>query len=180
MGKHYCLTTCTACWVLCLYFRAPWEDGSVCTVWGLMIYEPIKLFHPSKVFLDGWWNSEPLMLRHSLHSALCKVLVVSEMWVWGYNNSDLILGEKQDDICCPFLAQTVRSSSISKHYSHSGCVYARFTLTSSNWPDTSVSTNRSMNSRTWAESGFIATPFSQAATQSKVLEPTYLRSDSII
>jgi hypothetical protein len=100
-------------------------------------------------------------------AALCKVLVLSEMWVWRYN---LFLWDRQDGICCPLLAQAVRSSSISKSYSHSGCVYARFTFTSSNWPDTSVSTNRSMNSRTWAESGFIAAPFSWAATQSKVLE----------
>jgi hypothetical protein len=35
-------------------------------------------------------------------------------------------------------------------------------LTSSSWPDTSDSTNRSMKSRTWAESGSIAVPLSWA------------------
>lgn len=56
-------------------------------------------------------------------------------------------------------------SNISTQYSchsHSGCVYKRFNLTSSSWPDTSASTNRSINSRTWADSGSIAVPLSWA------------------
>ena len=62
-------------------------------------------------------------------------------------------------------------SKISTQYSwhlHSGCVYKRFNLTSSSWPDTSDSTNRSMKSRTWADSGSIAVPLSWAETQRKL------------
>ena len=83
------------------------------------------------------------------------------------------------NVHCSFLRQTVkmdismlqRSSTLTQHYcySHSGWVYMRFNLTSSNWPDTSASTNRSMNSRTWADSGSIAVPLSWAETNRKKL-----------
>ena len=95
------------------------------------------------------------------------------MDIHGHRTSSVKPGERQK---CPLLIPnsdrvtavgTLQLYNISRQCSchlHSGCVYKQFNLTSSSWPDTSDSTNRSMKSRTWAESGSIAVPLLWAET----------------
>jgi hypothetical protein len=92
----------------------------------------------------------------------------------GQRTSFVKTGERQK--CPPLIPNSdcdtvigiLQVSNISTQYSwhlHSGCVYKRFNLTSSSWPETSDSTNRSMKSRTWADSSSIAVPLSWAETR---------------
>jgi len=104
--------------------------------------------------------------------------------IHGHRISSMKTGERQK---CPLLIPNsdcdtdigiLQLSDISTQYSwhlHSGCVYKRFNLTSSSWPDTSDSTNRSMKSRTCADSGSIAVPLSWAETREKTVSYTISR-----